>query len=92
MPFCREVDDGKPSEGKSQAGVFVKEDAGIVRPAMGQRVSHATQEFGGLAACLFLKPEPRYTAHGNGLPCCQRQITLKQLATISDDILQIEIT
>src|ERR1044071_7946914 len=68
MPFSREVDDGKSSEGKAQSGIFIKEDTGIVRPTMGQRVSHATQEFGGLMACLFSKPEPRYAAHGNGLP------------------------
>src|SRR6266571_5520865 len=68
MPFCREVDDGKSSEGKAQAGVFIKEDAGIVRSTMGQCVSHATQEFGGLMAYLFAKPEHSYAAHGNGLP------------------------
>jgi hypothetical protein len=67
VSFRREVDDGKPSEGKAQSGIFIKKDAGIVRPAMGQRISHATQEFGGLMACLFSKPEPRYAAHGNGL-------------------------
>src|ERR1044071_8006798 len=68
MSFSREVDDGKSSEGKTQAGFLIEEDARIVRPTMGQRVSHATQECGGLMACLFPKPEPRYAAHGNGLP------------------------
>src|SRR5437868_1801485 len=68
MPFCREVDDGKSSERKAQASIFIKEDAGVVRPTMGQCVSHATQEFGGLMACLFSKPEPSYAAHGNSLP------------------------
>jgi hypothetical protein len=35
---------------------------------MGQRVSHVAQKFDGLKAGLFSKPEPRYSAHGNGLP------------------------
>jgi hypothetical protein len=68
VPFRREVDDGQSSERKAQAGGFVKEDARIIRPAMDQRISHATQEFDGLMAGLFSKPEPRYAAHGNSLP------------------------
>ena len=68
MSFRCEVDDGKSSEGEAQSGIFIEEDAGIVRSAMGQGVSHTTQEFGGLMACLFSQPKPRYAAHGNGLP------------------------
>ena len=44
MPLSGEINDGKPAEGKTQARVALVENAGIVRSAMGQRITHPVEK------------------------------------------------